>query len=96
MVRDGKGPYGKSVAIPLKELTWEDPETTEKALTFRLTIADYLMSTDGERCTSNPSEEAEGLARSCSGGRNAVSVRRHRTAPNAHRAFSGGFQISAR
>ena len=34
----------------------------------------------------NPSGEAEGLAQSWGGGRNVVSVRRNRTAPNAHRA----------
>ncbi len=53
---EGKAPYGKTVRIPLKELTWEDPGTTEKTLVFQLTIADYLTSSGGERCTSNPSE----------------------------------------
>ena len=40
--------------------------------------------------------KAEGLAQSWDGGRNAVSVRRARTAPNAHRASPGGFPNSAR
>ena len=64
---------------------------------LRLMTSDSLPSFPMLRSSlPNPSGEAEGLAQSWGGGRNAVSVCRDRTAPNAHRAPPDGFPNLAR
>jgi hypothetical protein len=64
---------------------------------LRLMTSDSLPSFPMLRSSlPNPSGEAEGLAQSWGGGRNAVSVRRDRAARNAHRASHDGFQNLAR
>jgi hypothetical protein len=64
-----------------------------------LTTSNYRLVSQFSHAAKQPSQsagEAEGLARSWGGGRNAVSARRNGTAPNAHRAFPGGFLNPAR